>query len=255
MKKKGCLQVQVAVIPAGSQNALACALGCKHINTAIFYALKGFTVAADLIQVTLDDTQVLASCAIAWGVVSQIAEDAQRMRSLGTAVRTMQRYAISGAMTLLSPMEDYRATLFLTDDEGMTEVVDGPFVLVMATNHPCPSSLSDEILAPLAEISDGYIDVQVIKEAGRVRLLQFLSMMRSGGQHVFESWLEYSKVKRLRIVSDRIMPINVDGEVYYSSFIEVQVLPRAAKFTGVNHQISVIDSTSSTLLSEIIRDS
>jgi diacylglycerol kinase family enzyme len=222
---------------------LAYALGCKHINTAIFYALKGYAVAADLIQVTLDDTQVLASCAIAWRVVSQIAEDATKLRSLGTAVRTMQRYAISGAMTLLAPLEDYRATLFLTDDEGMTEVVDGPFVLVMATNHPCPSSLSSEILAPLADIEDGLIDVQVIKEAGRVRLLQFLSKMRSGGQHVFESWLQYSKVKRLRIVSDRIMPINVDGEVYYSSYIEAQAQPRVARFTGVNEQISVIEPT------------
>jgi diacylglycerol kinase (ATP) len=224
------------VIPAGSQNALACALGCKNVKTAVFYILKGFTVQSDLIQVTLDSEQLLASCAVAWGVVSQIAEDAQKLRVLGTAVRTRQRYAVSGAKTFMSALEDYRATIFLSDSQGQVEVIEGPFVLAVGANHACPSSLSNEILAPQAEINDGQIDVLVIKEAGRLRLLKLLSKMRSGGQHVLEKWLLYRKTNRLKIVSDRVMPLNVDGEVHYSSFIDAQVLPSVAKFTGVKEK-------------------
>jgi diacylglycerol kinase (ATP) len=233
LKLKGSLDTQIGVIPAGSQNALACALGCKNVKTAVFYVLKGFTVLSDLIQVTLDSEQLLASCAVAWGVVSQIAEDAQKMRALGPAVRTRQRYVVSGAKTFMSALEDYRATIFLTDSQGHVEVVEGPFVLAIGTNHACPSSLSNEILAPFAEIDDGLIDVLVIKEAGRLRLLKFLSDMRSGGQHVLEKWLLYRKASRMKIVSDRVMPLNVDGEVHYSSFIDAQVLPCAVKFSGV----------------------
>mmetsp|Transcript_20102 Transcript_20102/g.37343 ORF Transcript_20102/g.37343 Transcript_20102/m.37343 type:complete len:429 (-) Transcript_20102:1687-2973(-) len=249
LHKKQGLQSQIGVLPAGSQNALACALGCKNINTAVFYILKGFVVKSDLMQVTLDNKQVLASCALAWGVVSQIAEDAQKMRAFGTA-----RYAISGAMKFFSPMEDYTATVFLTDEDGQTEVINGPFVLVVGSNHACPSSLSDEILAPLAEIDDGCIDIIVIKEAGRYRLLQFLTKMRSGGSHVFESWLEYSKAKRLKIVSDLQMPLNVDGEVQYSSFIDVQVLPKAANFSGVKFELGERSPGSSSFLSNIFED-
>lgn len=254
LKTKGITDVQLGVIPAGSQNALACALGCKNVNAAIYYILKGTSMMCDLMKVTLDSSQILASCAVAWGVISQIAEDAQEMRSLGTAVRNMQRYAISGAMKLLSPLEEYTATVFLTDEENQIEVIEGPFVLVVATNHPCPSSLSDEICAPLAEIDDGCIDIQIIKEAGRFRLLQFLSKMRSGGTHVHESWLDYNKVKRLKIVSDLQMPINIDGEVHYSCYIDVQVIPQAASFTGAKPSFSEGNLAQSNFLSDIFKE-
>lgn len=235
---KGSLKSQIGVVPAGTTNALACALGCKNVNTAIFYILKGFKLESDLIHVKLDNSQeILASCALAWGIVSQIAVDAQNLRAFGTAVSYRQRYTISGIKKFVCPKEDYTATIFLYDRDDQVEVIEGPFMLAVAANHPCPSTQSSDVIAPRADINDGLIDTIVVKDINKLQLLKFLTKMRDGGKHVDMSCVSNRKATRLKIVSDIHMPVNIDGEVYYSSYIDAKVLPGVVTFTGVKESV------------------
>lgn len=85
MQGKG--DIRIGVIPAGSQNALACALGCRSASTACFHVIKGNTVQGKVLDVRLDgERRVLACCGLAWGVVSAIAKHAENMRQFGPAV-------------------------------------------------------------------------------------------------------------------------------------------------------------------------
>lgn len=79
--------VRIGVVPAGSQNALACALGCKSTSSACYHIIKGQTVQGKLLSISLDNGEnVLACCGLAWGIVSTIAKQAQNMREFGPAV-------------------------------------------------------------------------------------------------------------------------------------------------------------------------
>lgn len=86
---RNALSVPLAIIPLGSQNSIACTLGCKNVFDAAFYAIKSLVIRADLFKVKLDDREIVASCAVAWGIVSQLSVDAQNMRFLGTNVRSI----------------------------------------------------------------------------------------------------------------------------------------------------------------------
>ena len=83
----GRLDIPIGIIPCGSQNAMACAIGGKNPYAACLNVVKGKKVTADVMKLSLDGEVVLASSATAWGIVSDIAVEAQHMRTFGTAVR------------------------------------------------------------------------------------------------------------------------------------------------------------------------
>lgn len=173
-------QIRIGVIPAGSQNALACAVGCKNPVLALYHIVKRHEVQGRLLRVTLDSaTAVLSCCGVAWGVVSAITKNSQKWRKLGVAVRPRQRYALSGLKQFLSPWKAYTGTVEVRSgpDESW-ESVDGPFTLVTSTKHSCPSSLSSELLFPGGSVSDTSICAMSMAAKGRLSTLKFLMELR-----------------------------------------------------------------------------
>mmetsp|Transcript_2886 Transcript_2886/g.2598 ORF Transcript_2886/g.2598 Transcript_2886/m.2598 type:complete len:218 (-) Transcript_2886:301-954(-) len=81
------------ILPTGSTNSLACELGARSIKQGILNIIKGYSVKADLLKIKLDSQEVLATCAMVWGVPSDICNDAQNYRFLGSL-----RYGVVGFM-------------------------------------------------------------------------------------------------------------------------------------------------------------
>jgi len=175
--------VRVGVVPAGSQNALACALGCKSPSAACFHILKGNTVQGKVLDLTLDTGEkVLACCGVAWGIVSSIAKQAEHMRQFGPAVSTTKRYAVSALGLLLSHWNRYSACLQIKPSPTSPwEALSGPFTLLAATKHSCPSSLSSEILFPAGSVQDQQVCLVALRACSRLRTLQFLGKLRVRG--------------------------------------------------------------------------
>ena len=245
------LDLPIGVIPAGSQNALACAIGNKHPSTACLHAIKGVRCKADLLKISLDGRVIVASSAVAWGLVSDIVLEAQTMRKYGPAVLPRQRYTLCGLKKMVTPWKEYKAKVkFVLADSGNIDTlgdveesdgdwkeVEGPYELVAIVNHPCPSSLSSDILAPAARVDDGLIDLLAVFSGGRIKMMKVLVGMRvicmqRKGKHVKMQDLVYCKVKAVCIEPETTNWFNIDGEPYQADRLIVEVLAQGVTYLG-----------------------
>lgn len=171
---------RVGVLPMGSQNALACAVGCRSVSTACYHILAGNTVPGGVLLATLDaNRSVLSCCGVAWGVVSTLSKQAQHMREFGAAVGCMQRYVMSALGMFISHWRQYTAKVEVKrQQDSEWETLEGPFMLVTGTKHACPSSLSSELLYPGADVRDSQVYLVVLSAGSRFDMLRFLSQLR-----------------------------------------------------------------------------
>lgn len=110
-------------------------------------------------------------------------------------------------------------------------------MFVIGANHSCPSSLSDEILAPKSSINDGLIDMQLMQPVGRISLLKLIYKMRNQGSHLALPGLTNLKARSMKIVTgklhvERYQAFNIDGEIYYSTSACIDILPCAVTIAG-----------------------
>ena len=102
------LSLRFGVVPAGTQNALACAIGCKNPVLSLFHILKLHSFPGRLLCISLDSspTPVLSCCGLAWGVVSTLAKRAQHLRKFGAAVILHPAIRHLCTRTAVIPMEE-----------------------------------------------------------------------------------------------------------------------------------------------------
>jgi len=86
------------------------------------------------------------------------------------------------------------------------------FLVVWALNVPYPSY--DMYTAPMAHLSDGYMDLLYLTDTTKYKLTSvFLSI--ENGSHVNDAVVEYVKVKAIRLTprnQERTSQIGIDGE-------------------------------------------
>mmetsp|Transcript_19923 Transcript_19923/g.22565 ORF Transcript_19923/g.22565 Transcript_19923/m.22565 type:complete len:654 (-) Transcript_19923:130-2091(-) len=114
------IKIPIGVIPAGSQNALACSLGGKNAQRAALHILHRNTTLVDLMKISVDDATVVASTAAAWGIVSEISSEAEGMRKYGPT-----RYVISGIKHFFKPIKKYKVKITYS---GVEHLVDSDHI-------------------------------------------------------------------------------------------------------------------------------
>jgi len=82
-------------------------------------------------------------------------------------------------------------------------------------------------IAPMADNSDGTLELIIADPVSRVRILSLLpSLMR--GQHVSEREITHASVRRLKIEASEPVPSHLDGEVQALDIsFDIEVLPAA----------------------------
>lgn len=241
--------VRFGTIPTGSRNALSCALGGKSTNQAMFNIIKGYSFWGDQIRVSMESKVVLSSCAISWGFVSSVADEAQKYRKFGPA-----RYSIIGIKKFLGKWKSYDAELWFEPSvssvmtprqeqilekctivgENGAEMrhMDESFTFICITNNSIPDMKSNEILAPLSKIDDGCMDMLLLKAGGRKTMLEFVVKECKKGKHINMPEISYLKVNKLIVHAKNYFVYNIDGELYYTDKLNIEVIPRYVQFLG-----------------------
>jgi diacylglycerol kinase (ATP) len=78
------------------------------------------------------------------------------------------------------------------------------------------------MMAPLAQLNDGLIDLIIARKAGRFKLLRLFPKLFSGG-HVGDPLVDYHQVKEFSIIPQEDNILNIDGEMIGSTPIHVTV--------------------------------
>jgi diacylglycerol kinase (ATP) len=90
------------------------------------------------------------------------------------------------------------------------EIWNGPLTLANVSNGPWVGGMFH--IAPMADNSDGQLDLVIAGPVSRTRILRLLpKLMR--GRHMTEADITYANVQRLTIETSEPMPSHLDGEV------------------------------------------
>ena len=224
--EQGLSQVTFGVIPLGTGNDFATALGLsENISDAIDSLLEGDAVAVDIGRMN-DRYFVNVS---AGGFIAEVSD------AVNPQLKTIAgklAYLIGGAQVVLT-YEPVRARILSVESPASVEGNPSPWPSTMAlhTFAVCNSRLvgGGRLIAPHATIDDGRLDVCLIEAMPTV---DFLGLLRrvSDGEHVEDHRVTYFQASALELVFDRAIKVNTDGQVLETNRCRYDVLPRAARF-------------------------
>ena len=209
----------LAILPGGSVNAVARALGMPRHPAALARLLRAPTVARLDVgwaeYLGRGGTERRAFVLLAGtGWNSRLLERARSYRRLGNA----STYLLAGLREWWGVSQvaaDVELPggcqhVMLTDALVVNIPIDGPFL------H----------LAPGAHAVDGQLEAIIITAAGRWRLLELLSALPRGA-HVRHSHVSYERLTSLAIAPTRPLPVQLDGELVGQTPLRVRVEPAA----------------------------
>ncbi|MCB9898275.1 MAG: hypothetical protein H6825_09755 [Planctomycetes bacterium] len=215
--------VPVALVPAGSGDALARDLGLDGRDAperAARRVLAGARRALDVVRVTCGAEQLFAVNVLGFGLVGDVAARAERLRRLGP-----RRYRLASLLCVLRARP--RTARVTLDDE----VFDGPLHLLFAGNTRHTGA--GMRLVPEADPSDGWLDVLLVPGVGRLALLRLLARV-DRGTHLAGPLVVARRARRMTWDVPDGPALNVDGEVWAPAAdadgrrrIRAEVLPGA----------------------------
>jgi diacylglycerol kinase (ATP) len=238
------LQLPVLVVPRGSGNDFARALSLRSASDALA-AWRQFASGKE--NVRSIDLGVITSlvageapaphvplrsgnqkpergshyfCCV--GGIGLDAEIARRANQLPRSIRRHGGYLLSllPALRAFKPL----SVRIQSDDAGSPATLaiqhDGPVMVVAFANAP---AYGDGIrIAPRALLDDGKLDICVVGNMKKARLLRLFPSVLSG-RHLSIPEVRYFQTERLRVETEKAMDIYADGEYVCCTPVEVSV--------------------------------
>jgi diacylglycerol kinase (ATP) len=206
----------LAVLPSGTADDFAHALGIRSIGGAAAAIAEGNAARIDVVRVTTGAERRhyvnIAGC----GFDSEVNEAANAMgsRTLGATgtyvaalLKTLSRFSPAG----------FRIEL---DDE----VVEGPHMLVVVGN--AISYGGGMKVTPFASIVDGLLDVCLLQALSKPAFLRaFPKVFR--GTHVSHPAVRMHRARRVKVEADRRVMVYADGERVGPAPAVFEVVPEA----------------------------
>ncbi len=205
--------VPIGCIPGGTGNSFMHDLDCLDPVEAANRIVGGKTRPIDVAKVSIGQEVVYCFNIVGWGMVTDINMSAEKVRWLGE-----QRYNITTLMHVFF-LNRRRTKLILDGEEDEDEFI---FILGCNTQYTGKGMR----MAPRAKLDDGLIDVIVIRDATRRKLLKIFPKVFDGS-HVDDPVVEYHQVKKYSLIPQEDDILNLDGELKGSTPFDVEVLSAA----------------------------
>ncbi len=213
--------VLLGVIPAGSGNDIAAALGIPPDPIDAAHALlHSQPRAMDVVRTRAAHSR--EGLYLGGGGLGLDAAAAQMANGRFRRLPGAARY-IAAALWALTTFESLAVHLEL---EGAPAVETGPALLVAAANTPTYGA--GVRIAPQAEVDDGLLDIVVVGKLSWTELLEIIpEMLRTG--NVRRPELQRYRARRVTLRTKRSSVFHGDGEVLGETPVELEVLPGAIR--------------------------
>jgi diacylglycerol kinase (ATP) len=219
--------IRFGVLPVGSRNALACELSGKKIAVAVYNVVKGNTLTGDVMKVGINGMEILTTCAISWGVISEATDEAQHLRAFGPL-----RYNIVAVKRLFTKWKEYRGMVRFEDSLGQMISFNSEYVFVAVANHQVLNSKNKEVLMPRARINSGKLELLIMFYTKKWKALAAFLKIGKGGRHVECKCMNFIKTRKVEIEPESFRVFNLDGEIHYADRISIEVLPGLITYLG-----------------------
>lgn len=203
----------ILLFPCGTGNAFNHDLMCLDWNTAIERLKAGKTQKIDVYKISskAGKETIYGFNVAGWGLVSRINLLAEKLRILGSI-----RYSVASFIYIfINPK--FKANLEI-DGETLT----GDFSFVLVCNNMYTGTGMK--MAPLADFSDGLLDVLIIRKNSFLKLLMLFPKIFSG-KHLDSPLVDYRKVRKISIEAEPLCLV-VDGEIKAETPLEFEILDK-----------------------------
>jgi diacylglycerol kinase (ATP) len=85
------------------------------------------------------------------------------------------------------------------------------------------------MVAPLAEITDGVLDMNIVGQISPLKRMRYLPVIEKG-EHLSLPFVKALKIKKVHIMSPSKVHAHVDGEYFSSDVFDIEVLPARFSF-------------------------
>ncbi|MGA7379610.1 MAG: diacylglycerol kinase family protein [Terriglobales bacterium] len=227
------LQLPVLVVPCGSGNDFARALGLGSASHALaawqrFLSADNNLRAIDLGVITLlsDPSTSYYFCCV--GGVGLDAEVARRANRLPRWLRAHGGYVLTLAPSLfrLAPFPMKISLPFTDTSDAFVPHSNQPTVLAAFANAPTYGSGMK--IAPHAQLDDGKLDLCIISDIDPFKLFCLFPTIYFG-KHLSMREVDYLQTSRLRIETEQPLGVYADGEYVCKTPIEARVARAALR--------------------------
>ena len=224
------------IVPSGSRNVLAASLGLPHQGIESFKHIQHMKKRKiDVIGVTLtdkDDPTIVRNRivlnAAEMGIGAEIIDRSKRVRG---KIKSRFLSTVAGIVSTLPTYESNECDIILDGEKKITSNIT---MAVVANGKFLGGGFN---VAPRADISDGRLDVIIMKNSGSFKMLEKLVEMKGESQYINEEDILYYQAKDVAILpKNRNMTVSLDGE-------PVGILPAVFR---VYHNALTIKTESST---------
>jgi diacylglycerol kinase (ATP) len=234
------LGLPVLVVPAGSGNDFARALGLRRVRDSLaawqkFCGGAGSVRTIDLGMISTTGHAGRYFCCVAG--VGLDGEVSRRANQLPRWLRGNGGYALTLIPTIFGfaplPMKILKAAEGepessgqSTVNPGWTVISDQPTTLAAFANTPVYGGGMK--IAPQAKMDDGLLDICVVGSLDPFRLFcKFLTVY--SGNHLKIREVDYSQAMRVRVETEHLLDVYADGEYICQTPVEVSIQPAALK--------------------------
>jgi len=215
----GMPNVEVASYPYGKANSFLKYFGAK--NEKLFLSIKSQVFDA---PVPMD----IIRCGNNYGICYGMAGVEAHANVLGESLILKGLpgdicYMFAGINMILRGKGAQNYFIELDDNK-----VEGDFISVMVANAPCYGL--NMYPAIDAHPDDGILDVYVVKKLPALTILRYIPSYAYGNYRKLTNMVLHYRAKKIRLSSDEVMCMSIDGEHFYGSSIEYEVVPQAVRF-------------------------
>ena len=218
LQRNASVSIPVGQIPVGTGNSFIKDLGIESVEDAVEKIVSGNLRKIDLGRFSCSDGTYHFVNILGAGFVSNVASRAHQYKKLG---------AFSYVLGVFGELAALKATPFRIDIDGETYEREAIFVEI------CNSRLTggNMIMSPDSTLDDGLLDVVIVSKITRRKLLRLFPTLFKG-THVNNESVEVIRGKHITVESAEPLGLNIDGETFGLTPLEIDVVPGAITMYG-----------------------
>jgi len=132
-------------------------------------------------------------------------------------------YVLAAAINIIKGKAGQKYFIEIDDQK-----IEGDFISILAANAPCYGKAMNSAVD--AHPDDGILDVYIFKNASRFKLLSTIPVYTKGGYRKLPDLVLHYKAKKIKLLSNKVMCMSMDGQTLYSTSIEYEIIPDAVNF-------------------------
>jgi diacylglycerol kinase (ATP) len=200
------------IIPSGSRNVLASSLGIMHQGMDSFRRIRNMKKRKiDVIGVTIADKDNPASTrnrivlnAAEMGVGAEIISRSKRVRG---KINNRFLSTVAGIVSTLPTYESNECDIIM---DGGRKITSNVTMAVVANGKFLGGGFN---AASRAKITDGKLDVVIMKNSGSLKMLQKLVEMKGDSEYLDDEDILYYQASQVMFLpKNRNMTVSLDGE-------------------------------------------